>query len=124
MARFSAADLETLAAAREVDVGWRSRSGEMRYVPIWVVIVDEAVYVRSVRGTRGRWYREVLRQREGAVRFRRRTWTVRPARVRSPELVEAVSDALARKYRGAGGSLRSMLVPEVLGTTLRLEPAV
>ena len=120
---FPAAVLRQLDAERIVEIGWARTATETAYVPIWVVVVDGAPYVRSVRGARGRWYRELLARREGIVRLRGRRWTVRPARVRSEAVIREVSLALERKYRGSRASLQSMLTPEVLPTTLRLEPA-
>jgi hypothetical protein len=42
---------------------------------------------------------------------------------RSVDAIEAVSGALRQKYRRSGQSLQSMLRPDVLDTTVRLEPA-
>ncbi len=33
---------------------------------IWIVVVDKVPYVRSVRGAKGRWYRELTARNEGA----------------------------------------------------------
>lgn len=87
---------------------------------IWVVVGDGIVYVRSVRGESGRWYQRAVADPEvvlevGEDRFE---FTAVPAN--DPESVESASEALRRKYRGR--SLENMLLPETLGTTLRLEP--
>ena len=34
---------------------------------IWVVVVEGEVFVRSVRGQKGRWYREISSNPEGAL---------------------------------------------------------
>lgn len=115
--------LEQFDAARIIEIGWARAAEETAYVPIWVVVVDGAPYVRSVRGARGRWYRELLARREGVVRVGSSSWKVRPARVSSESVIREVSAALERKYRGSRASLQSMLRSETLPTTLRLEPA-
>ncbi len=51
----------------------------------------------------------------GAARFE---FTAVPAN--DPDSVESASEALRQKYRGR--SLENMLLPETLGTTMRLEP--
>jgi hypothetical protein len=108
--------------AKIVDVETRSPKGTIHRLPIWIVTVDGAPYVRSVRGERGRWYREILARREGALHVGGIRVPVRPVHVRSDETIRAVSAALRKKY-GKSGSLDSMLVAAVLPTTLRLEPA-
>jgi len=83
--------MELLDRAKIVDVETFSANGARHRVPIWVVIVDDAAHVASVKAKKGRWMRE------------------------------RVSDAYGRKYRRSRGSLASMQRPEVLATTLRLE---
>ncbi len=114
--------LALLDREREVHVETRSASRKKRGVIIWIVVVDGAPYVRSYLGERGRWYRELLARKEGALVARGRRIAVRPARVRSPELIRAVSDGFRTKYARSGSSLEAMVRREVLDTTLRLEP--
>ncbi len=38
------------------EVGIRTEKHPNAAVAIWVVVADEEVFVRSVRGTKGRWY--------------------------------------------------------------------
>ena len=114
--------LERLDVAAEVEIETRSADGAVHRVPIWIVVVDGAPYVRSVRGKTGRWYRELIARKEGAVQVGSRRIAVRPAQVRSPELIDQVSAALWRKYPKSA-PLFSMLRLVTLDTTLRLEPA-
>lgn len=116
----SAEVLELISESREVVI--ETRSGDRRFrTVIWVVVVDGDVLVRSVRGEAGRWYQRALADSEIdlVIGGRRSHFLARP--VTDPEIIERVSDGLRRKYR-PGGSLDSMLRPEVLGTTLLLEP--
>lgn len=114
--------LALLERAKIVDVETRATDGARHRVPIWVVTVDGAVYVASVRGTKGRWWRELVARRGALVTGGRRL-AVRAHRVRSPATREAVAKAYATKYRGSRASVLAMRRAEVLDTTLRLELA-
>lgn len=91
---------------------------------VWVVVVDGEVYVRSVRGTKGRWFREISSNPEGALHVGQRRIPVRAAPATDDSTVEAVSDAYRSKYEGyLPGPTAAMVRPEVLQTTLKLSPA-
>jgi hypothetical protein len=91
---------------------------------IWVVVVDGEVFVRSVRGPRGRWYREISSNPEGALHVGDERIPVRATPAADDEMVEAVSDAIRSKYRRfSPSSTASMVLPDTLGTTLNLSPA-
>ncbi len=114
--------LQRMDVAKEVDIETRSPEGKTHKVTIWIVVVDGVPYVRSVRGKRGRWYRELTARKEGALHVGSRKVPVRPVSVRAPETIDEVSAALWRKYAKTA-SLFSMLRLATLDTTLRLEPA-
>ena len=114
--------LERIGVAKEVDIETRSREGKVHRVTIWIVVVDGAPYVRSVRGTSGRWYRELTERNEGALRVGSRRVPVRASRVRDPKTIDEVSAAFWRKYPKSA-PLFSMLRLVTLETTTKLEPA-
>ncbi len=122
MSAFPEELVNRLDLTREVEIETRSAKGARHSVTIWVVVVDDAPYVRSYLGKRGRWYRELLARKDGALVARGKRVRVRPARVRSPEIIRAVSDAFRKKYRTSGSSLEAMVRRDVLDTTVRLEP--
>jgi hypothetical protein len=115
--------IERFDTTDTVEIETRSAKGTKHSVPIWIVVVDDVPYVRSVRGPAGRWYRELLARGEGAVVAVGKRTPVRAIHDGSPTAIEAVSAALRRKYPRTGQSLRSMLRDEVLDTTVRLDPA-
>ena len=101
----------------------RSAGGEVRSTVIWVVVdVDGRALVRSVRGQRGRWYRDLLANPDGALRVGRRRIPVH-ADPADEGAIAACTDALRAKYASSRGSLASMIRDEVLRTTLVLAPA-
>jgi hypothetical protein len=123
MAGFPADVIERLDKEKVVDIETRSAKGTSHSVPIWILVVDGIPYVRSVRGPKGRWYRELLARGEGAVVAGGKRVPVKATHDSSPKAIESVSEALRRKYPGSGQSLQSMLRADVLDTTVRLDPA-
>jgi hypothetical protein len=99
----------------------RAPADPTRRAIIWIV-VDESdrVLVRSVRGSRGRWYRDLVANPAGVLEVGRLRVDVTAEPASDPDRVEACSRALSAKYARAGASLASMLVPEILDATLEL----
>jgi hypothetical protein len=91
---------------------------------IWVVVDDRGrILVRSWRGERGRWFRELRSNPSGRLRVGDRWVHIRADLAADPERVEACSEGLREKYATARGSLAQMLVDDVLPATLELHPA-
>jgi hypothetical protein len=122
VARFPSDVVERFDAAKVVEIETTSPKGTKHSVPIWIVVVDGVPYIRSVRGPQGRWYRELLARGEGAVVAGGKRTAVKAKHDRTQAAIDATSEALRNKYKGSGGSLASMLRPNVLDTTVRLEP--
>ena len=123
MASFSQDVVDRLDRTKVVEIETRSPKGTKHSVPIWIVVVDGVPYVRSVRGPQGRWFRELVARGEGAVVAGGKRTPVKATHDRAKAAIDATSGALRSKYKGSGGSLESMLRPDVLDTTVRLEPA-
>ena len=116
---FAEDELQLIDKSREVEI--ETSAGDRRYrTVIWVVVDEGEVFVRSVRGTSGKWYQRALANPEVALRVGSTTITSRAVPVSDPVSIERTSGALRRKYRGR--SLDAMLLPEVLDTTVRLDP--
>jgi len=119
---FEASDLAAMAAAEEVDIETRSQAGETHRTIIWIVEQDGAVYIRSFRGPRGRWYREALADPAVAIHVDGRRVPATAVPATDSASVEACSEGLRAKYPRSQ-SLRAMLVDDVLPTTMKLVPA-
>lgn len=119
---FSDEDLAALDRAEEVRVETQAPGGPVHRTIIWIVVDDGEVFIRSVRGERGRWYREAKANPAIAIHVdgKRLAATAIPAT--DPDSIERTSNAIKRKY-AADPALRTMIVPAVLPTTLRVEPA-
>jgi hypothetical protein len=119
--------VKRLAEAEEVEMLVPGPHGSMTSRPIWIVVVDGVPYVRSYSGRLGKWWRRVLRDREGVLRIGRTRvpFAAKPLTKREleGELNRRVSQAYREKYgRRWPQYVRTMVSKEVAGTTLRLEP--
>jgi hypothetical protein len=122
---FDAETLRLLDETKEVRIETRrdGDSPEHRTI-IWVVVVEGEVFVRSVRGARGRWYREISSNPEGALHVHNDRLTVRAAPATDEATVDAVSAAFRSKYQQSSpASTEAMVRPESLPTTVKLSPA-
>lgn len=119
--RFPKATVALLDRANEVDIETRSPKGTAHSVPIWIVVDGDDVFIRTYRGPTSRWYRELLAG-PGALVVNGKRFPVRAIAAADSASVKRASDGYRKKYR-KGSSLDSMLVPSVLPTTVRLEPA-
>jgi hypothetical protein len=122
---FAPDTLRLIDEAREVRIETRrDEDAPAHRTTIWVVTVDGAVFVRSVRGGEGRWYREVSSNPAAALHVGGDRIPVRAVPVTDEAKIGAVNEAYREKYgRTSPGSTRAMVQPETLPTTLRLESA-
>jgi len=124
MAPFSAGDLQVLDQTDEVDIETQRSNGRDRRTIIWVVTSGGQAYIRSVRGPTGRWYQAVAQGGEARLVAGSHRWPIRTSAVTDQAEIEQVSQAISRKYQDRWpGPTAAMLRPEVLPTTLRIEPA-
>ena len=113
-----------LSKIDEVDIETRAGvDAPAHRVTIWVVVDGDAAYLRSVRGTRGRWYREATTYPQAVLHAGGRTLPVQIETVIDAATIARVSDAIMRKYARWPNDARAMVRDEVLATTLRLRPA-
>ena len=119
---FSSDDLARIGGAEEIEIETQAPDAPVHRTIIWVVVDGDEVFVRSVRGRNARWYREAAANAAVAIHVdgRRLPATAIPAT--DPDSIERTSAALRVKYERIPG-LRSMLKPDVLDATFRLEPA-
>ena len=124
MSAFTADVAATLRKASTVTIETSAGAEAAVHRTIIWIVADESgrAFVRSVRGRRGRWYRELVANPSGAVFVGGRRIPVRA--VAADEAgIEACSRLLREKHATSGASLASMLLDDILDTTLELEPA-
>jgi len=100
------------------------RSGNHRYIPIWVVVVDGRVVVRSWNDKPNGWYRAFLAQPLGHVRIDEHEVPVRAVPVRSARLNDGADEAFALKYTTTANLkyVEGFKLPRRKTTTLELVP--
>jgi len=115
----SADELDLLARTEELTIETTSGSGAVHQTIIWVVVDGEDVFLRSVKGDEGRWYREAIARPEVVLEARTKRLPAHVVPSADPGSIERCSAALRAKYH-ADPALRTMLRPETLPTTLRV----
>lgn len=92
--RFSETTLKEFAATKYLYIC----SGAHRFIPIWVVVVEGRVIVRSWNDKPRGWYRAFLAEKRGAVKLGDREVPIIAAQLRSARLNDAADEAYAAKY--------------------------
>jgi hypothetical protein len=120
---FPPGDLAVLAETEEIEIETRADpDAPVHRTIIWIVTDGSDAFVRSVRGARGRWYREAVAHPEVVINAAGRRLPARAVPASDPRSIERTNQGLRDKYESVPG-FREMLEPDVFDTTLRLEPA-
>ena len=103
------------------------RTGEHRFILIWVVVVEGRVIVRSWNDKPKGWYRAFLKEPRGHVRLDKdkEEVPVRAVRLRSARLNDAADEAYAAKYTTKANAkyVKGFRAAKRKATTLVLLPA-
>ena len=119
MAKFDADTLRELRDFQEVAI--RTEKHPKSAVVIWEVVADDEVFVRSVRGGKGRWYRDLAAGGSATLEFAGRRLAVQALPASDTDSIARASREYLRKYQPSPYA-QSMVRDDVLPTTLRLEP--
>jgi hypothetical protein len=119
MTSFDADTLLELHDSQEVAI--RTGAHPESAVVIWVVVADDEVFVRSWRGAKGRWYKDLAAGGTATLEFAGRRLAVQAVPASDSGSVARTNRAFLRKYQ-ASIHAREMVRAEILPTTLRLEP--
>lgn len=119
MAAFDADTLRTLHDLQEVEI--QTQKHPKTAVVIWVVVADDTIFVRSFRGAKGRWYKDLAAGGPAALAFAGRQLAVQAVPVTDSAAIARASDEYLRKYQPSPYA-QAMVQPDILSTTLRLEP--
>ncbi len=122
-AAWPAGELIRLGGADEIEISTRRPDGSLRpSVPIWIVAVNDALYVRSYRGTGGAWHQHATQHPAGSIRSgdHHADVTFAPADQAQREAIDA---AYRAKYARYGVTyLPPMLAGQAVNATLRVVP--
>jgi hypothetical protein len=123
MTQWASDKLDKLGKAEEVQIAAVRADGTLRKpVTIWAVRHSDDLYVRSVRGRKGHWFRATQERHEGRIRAGGVQQDVTFVDA-GHDIIDAVDAAYRTKYRRYSGSiLNSVLTPDARSTTLKLVP--
>jgi hypothetical protein len=119
--RFAEPLLAELRAAKVLGV----RAGsEHRYTAVWLVVVEDRLFVRSWNNKPTGWFRAFRDQPRGSIRVGEHEVPVHAKHTRSERLREAVTRALAEKYptKGSRKWVVGFAEPKRAAATLELVP--
>jgi len=119
---FTQDELDLVDRSKLVRIETSSPGGTIHRTTIWAVVDGDAVFVRSWKGAGARWYREARANPVIALHVGRHRLPARAIAAVDPGSIARASAGLERKYAGDPAT-RSMVAPEILDTTLRLEGA-
>jgi hypothetical protein len=123
MTQWKSDQLDKLGKAEEVQIASVGRDGTLRkQVTVWAARHGDALYVRSVKGRSGQWFRGAQERHEGRIRAGgvQQDVTFVDADHDIDDEVDAAYRAKYRRY--AGSILNSVLTPEARSTTMRVVP--
>jgi len=123
MTQWTSDQLDKIGRAEEVQIASKRRDGTLRKpVTVWAVRHGDDIYVRSVRGPSGLWFRGTQERHEGRIRAGGVQQDV--AFIDADDDVNKEVDAAYRaKYRRYAGSiLNSVLTTGARSATIKLVP--
>jgi hypothetical protein len=114
-------ELRYLDASRELEIAARRASGNPgAWTPIWVVVVEDEVFVRTWHRRTTGWYGRAVTSGRASIRVAGNSVDV-TVTVVGESRVETVDAAYRTKYGPAGA--QSMITAEAAASTLRLTRA-
>ena len=123
MTQWTSEQLDTIGNAEEVQIASVRRDGTLRKpVTVWAVRYGDDIYLRSVRGRSGHWFRGAQDRHEGRIRAGGVQQDVTFVDA-GHDIDNEVDGAYQAKYRRYAGSiLNSVLTPEARSATFKIVP--
>ena len=123
MTNWTKDELNRIGTAVELQIAPRQRDGTLRQrVIIWVVGVDDDLYIRSYRGQSGAWFRAAQVSHEGRIWAGGVEKEVALVAETDPEINDRIDGAYGEKYGRYPQYVAPMITAEVRSTTLKLLP--
>lgn len=126
MITWSSGELDKIGEADELEIQSLRRDGTLREpVTIWVVRIGDHLYVRSVKGRSGPWFRGTQTRCEGRIRSGGVEKDVMFVDQSDPQVNQQIDAAYREKYRSYPKEyVDACLTPEARASTLKLVPRV
>ena len=124
MSGWSPAELDRIEGAEELDLTSQRRDGSLRDpVTMWVVRDGDELYVRSMHGRSGAWFRGTQTRRQGRIHSGGVEKDVSFVIDTDPALNDRIDAAYRRKYRRYGDRMVGGVVnPASRDSTIKLVP--
>jgi hypothetical protein len=124
MSEWTTEELSKIETAEELHIASMQRDGTLRKpVTIWVVRHGDQIYVRSVGGPNGSWFRGTQTRHRGHIRAGGVAKDVSFVSVDAADVGEEIDAAYRAKYRRyPAGIINSVLTPQARAATLKLVP--
>jgi len=124
MTTWTSDELNKIGTAEELQIASLRRDGTLRNpVTIWVVRLSEDLYIRSVKGRIGRWFRGTQSRHEGHIRAGGVDKDVTFVEETDAHVNEQIDAAYRTKYRRYAASIvNTTLTPEARAATIKLVP--
>lgn len=117
-------ELNKIGKAEELEIASLRSDGTLRKpVTIWVVRIGNDLYVRSVNGPTGSWYRGAQARHEGHIEAGGADKDVTFVEVSEAEINDQIDAAYRTKYHRYGARIVNTIVtPQVRAATIKLVP--
>jgi hypothetical protein len=123
MTTWTSDELNKIGTAEELEIASRRRNGTLRNpVTIWVVRLDDDLYVRSYRGRNGAWFRAAQVRHEGRIRAGGVEKDVTFVEEADPGINDKIDAAYRTKYQRYPQYVAPMVTAEAQSTTIKLAP--
>lgn len=124
MTTWASDELTQIGAAEELEIASLRRDGTLRKpVTIWGVRHGDDLYVRSVNGHTGAWFRGTQERHEGHIRAGGVNKDVTFVQEADPNINDQLDAAYRTKYRRYGANIVNTIVSsEARAATIKLVP--
>jgi len=123
MAVWTSDELNKIGSAEELRIASVRRDGTLRKrVIIWVVRVDDNLYIRCVNGRKGAWFRGVQTRHEGRIWAGGVEKDVTFVEETDSEINARIDEAYLTKYQSYPQWVAPMVTPDVRAATIKLVP--
>lgn len=117
-------ELKNIAESDELQISWLKADGTLHSpVTIWVVRLDDDLYLRSVRGPGSIWFRGTQLRHAGRIEAGGVTKDVAFVEDVAADVHKRIDAAYRAKYSGyAANIVNSVLTPAARSATIKLVP--
>jgi hypothetical protein len=122
MVSWTREELAAVGEAEELEIAPARADGSLRRAtPVWVVRIDDDLYVRSYRGHNGSWFRAARQSHQGEINAGGVRKRVRFAENNDAQTADAIDEAYRAKYQRYGARyVDPMVSADARAATLQL----